>query len=240
MEDDITKHTKKIFQIAKGTQHSLFVKMKDISTEIIIIIIAVTISIALQNWNTERHNRQEEREFLQGFKNDLQGDIRNMESSKAFYEESVRGLTYFLKVTKIPSAINNDSINKYSDIFFSNTSLDPHIERYEALKSTGKFTIIQNKELSNKIIGLQEVIIQRIHILNEKYYSHQERLETIISQNIQITPDGMNISLLLHRSDIFLLLSIGRNLIINNIIPFHTEGIKLCKDIIAQIDEELD
>ncbi len=197
MEDEITKHTKKIFQTAKGTHRSFFVKMKDISTEIIIIIIAVSISIALQNWNTERHNRQEEREFLQGFEKDLQGDIQNMETSKAFYDESVRGLTYFLKAIKIPSEINKDSINNYSDIFFSSTSLDPHIERYEALKSTGKFTIIQNKELLNKIISLHEVIIQRIHVLNDKYYNHQERLGSIISQNIQITPNGMNVPLLL-------------------------------------------
>jgi hypothetical protein len=125
------------------------------------------------------------------------------------------------------------------DIFFSSTDLDPHIERYEGLKSSGKFTIIENKELLNNIINLHEVIIQRIHILNNKYYAHQERLGTIISQCIQISNNGINIPVLLRRSDILLSLRIGRGMIASNVIPIHATGIKDCKDIITQIDEEL-
>lgn len=239
MDTEIKKHIRNIYQTAKSSQHAIFDKIRDICIEILIIVIAVSISIALHNWNENRHNRQEEREFLMGLQKDLQSDIENMESSKMFYEESVQGLTYFLTAAKNPSQVSKDSVKKYMEIFFSSTDLDPHIERYEGLKSSGKFTIIENKELLNSIISLHEVIIQRIHILNNKYNAHQERLETIISQHIQLSEVGMNVPQLLQRSDILLSLRVGEGIIANNIIPFHTEGIKACKGIIAQIDEEL-
>ena len=79
-------------------------------------------------------------------------------------------------------ALSKDSINKYSFIFFSSTDLDPHISRYEGLKSSGKFKIIENKELLNNIIDLQETIIQRIQTLNEKYYQHTQKLEALVNK----------------------------------------------------------
>jgi len=239
MEAEIKKHAKNIYKAAKGTQYKIFEKIKDICVEIVVIVIAVSISIALHNWNENRHNRQEEKEFLVGLQKDLHGDIENMESSRMFYEESVQGMTYFLSIAGKPALLSKDSVNKYLGIFFSSTDLDPHIERYEGLKSSGKFTIIENNELLNNIINLHEVIIQRIHILNNKYYTHQERLETIISQNIQMSTSVTNIPLLLRRSDILLSLRVGKGIIANNIVPIHTSGIKACNNIIAQIDEQL-
>ena len=239
MENEIMKHIKNIYKTAKSSQNKVYEKTKDICVEIFIIVIAVSISIGLNNWNENRHNRQEEKEFLIGLKKDLQSDIENMESSKMFYEESVQGLTYFLITAEKPSYYSKDSVNKYMEIFFSSTDLDPHIERYEGLKSSGKFTIIENKDLLNNIINLHEVIIQRIHVLNDKYYVHQEKLETIISQSIQTSGKGANIPLLLRRNDILLSLRLGKGIIVNNIIPFHIAGIKACKDIIAQIDEQM-
>ena len=47
-------------------------KIIDILTEILIIVFAVSISIWLSNWSESRHDRKEEKEFLIGFKMDLQ------------------------------------------------------------------------------------------------------------------------------------------------------------------------
>ncbi len=239
MEKEIRKNIVKIWRIAKNPRSSIYVKMKDIIIEIIIIVIAVSISIALNNWNEERHNRLEEKEFLQGLKKDIQADIQNMESSKSYYEECVRGLTYFLNTAQKPSLFNRDSINRYNDLYFSSTDLDPHIERYEGLKNSGRFIIIENKELLDNIINLHEIKIQRIQNLNKMYYEYQRQLETIIAQEIRISLRIKNIPRLLRRSDFVLLSSVERGLIANNIIPVHLEGIKICGNIIALIDEEL-
>jgi hypothetical protein len=128
---------------------------------------------------------------------------------------------------------------RYTDVFFSSSDLMAHIEHYEGLKNTGKFTIIENKELLNNIINLHEAVIPRIHSLNAKYYNHQEQLGALIARNIRISPKGINYSELLQRSDILLTLNLGRGLIMNNIVSAYANGIKDCQEVIAQIDTAL-
>lgn len=240
-EHEIIKHTKKAFKILKSPDMSLRNKLADILTEILIIVFAVSVSIWLSNWSERRQDHKEEKEFLNGFKKDLQSEIENMTSSKDFYNKVLFGAKYFLRVSR-GAPLSRDSINTYSFIFFSSTNLDPHIGRYEGLKSSGKFKIIENKELLNNIIDLEETIIQRIQTLNEKYYQHTQKLEALINQNLHLDRglDIANAEEVLKRSDMIILLTTTEGIIQANIIIIHDEGIKKCKEIIARIDEELE
>jgi hypothetical protein len=239
-EQEIIKHTKKAFAILKSSDTNIRKKLADILIEILIIVFAVTISIWLSNWSERRHDRKEEKEFFIGFKKDLQSEIVRMTNSKEFYFKTLHGIMYFIDAAN-GSALNKDSINKYSGIFFSSTDLYPHIGRYEGLKSSGKFRIIENKELLNLIIDLQETIIQRIQTLNDKYYKHNEKLESLIEQNIKLGKSGelLNPEAVLNRSDMKILLSTSSGIITGNILSIHDEGIAKCKEIIALIDQEL-
>jgi hypothetical protein len=239
-EQEIIKHATKAYKVFKSPDMSMKSKITDILTEIAIIVFAVSISIWLSNWSEKRHDRKEEKEFLAGFKKDLKSEIENMTSSRDFYTKTIHGIEYFLSIQK-GIALNRDSINKFSFIFFSSTDLDPHVSRYEGLKSSGKFKIIENKELLNNIIDLQETIIQRIQNLNEKYYQHNQMLENLINQNVQLAKNGniTNAAAVVSRSDMIILLNTSQSLIEFNIIGIHDKGIKKCTEIIGQIDEEL-
>jgi len=164
-----------------------------------------------------------------------------MTASKIFYEHTLAGIQYFLSNGEAKE-INRDSLNKYSDIFFGSTVLDPHISRYEGLKSSGKFRIIENKELLNNIISLHESIIQRIQELNVKYYQDNEKLETLIIQNARLLQNGKiaNASMITKRSDFKILLSLKQGLILYNILPATELGINKCKEIVKQIDDEIE
>jgi hypothetical protein len=239
-EHEVIKHAKKAYTIFKTSNISIKSKIADILTEIVIIVFAVSISIWLSNWSERLHDRKEEKEFLTGFKKDLQSEIIRMTNSKEFYISTVHGIEYFLNVGK-GASLNNDSINKYSGIFFSSTDLYPHIGRYEGLKSSGKFKIIENKELLNNIIELQETISHRIQTLNEKYYQHNQKLETLIEQNVKLEESGkiINAEEVVHRNDLRMLLTTSWGIIKGNIIGIHDEGIAKCNEIIAQIDKEI-
>jgi hypothetical protein len=239
-EHEIIKHTKKAYAIFKSSDMSFKNKFLDIITEIVIIVFAVSISIWLSNWSESRHDRKEEREFLIGFRKDLVTEMDNMSSSRRFYLKTMNGIKYFLNVAN-GVTLNKDSTSKYSFIFFSSTDLDPHISRYEGLKSSGKFKIIENKELLNNIIDLHEAIIQRIQILNEKYYEHAQKLEALVVQNVHLTKGGdiINSEEVLKRSDMIILLTTTGGIIESNIIGIHNIGIKKCQEIITQIDKEL-
>jgi hypothetical protein len=239
-EDEIIKHTKKAYSIFASEEGNWMHKLKEIGIEIIIIVFAVSISIWLHNWSESRHEEKEEREFFTGLKKDLEADISNMTNSRNFYINTLQGIRYFLGAAEV-SILNQDSVNKYSGIFFNSTDLDPHIARYEGLKSSGKFKIIENKELLNNIISLHESIIQRIQDLNDKYYRHHEKIETLVAQNVQLGKNGqvLNPAAIVVRSDFKILVNKSGGLIANNLIAIHETGIRKCREIISQIDEEL-
>ena len=238
--DEIMKHTKKSYAILRSKENNWKHKLGEIVIEILIIVFAVSVSIWLHNWSQKRHDEKEEKEFFIGLKEDLEVDITNMTNCNVFYENTLKGIRYFLEIGNGMTP-NQDSINKYSGIFFNSIELDPHIGRYEGLKSSGKFEIIENKELLNNIITLHESIIQRIQELNEKYYRHNEILESVISQNTKLEKNGQiaNTSEVTNRSDFKILLNINSGIIANNIIPANDAGINKCKEIIRQITAEL-
>jgi hypothetical protein len=239
-ELEIIKHTKKAYKIVKTENMGFKAKLIDILTEILIIIFAVSISIWLSNLSERYHDRKEEKEFLTGFKKDLQSEILRMKSSKAFYLNTLNGIKYFINVGN-GALITQDSINKYSGVFFNSTDLYAHIGRYEGLKSSGKFKIIDNKELLNEIIEFQETIVQRIETLNEKYYQHTQKLETLVEQYVKLGKrmEIINAVDVLKRSDMIIMLTTSAGIISGNILDIHDTGISKCEQIIAQIDKEL-
>jgi hypothetical protein len=238
-EQEIIKHAKKTYAILKSKENGWKHKLLDMIIEILIIVFAVSLSIWLHNWSEKRTDDKEEKEFLIGLKKDLEIDLEEMTSSKTFYENTLIGIHYFL-INGDGKVMNRDSINKYSGVFFSSTDLDPRMGRYEGLKSSGKFKIIENNELLNNIINLHEGNIQRIRELNEKYYQHNEKLESVIYQNTRLTKDGIeNAEVVASRSDFKILLSVNGGIISNNIIRAHEDGIRKIHEILKQIDEEI-
>ena len=239
-ENEIIKHAKKAYTVFQSSSMGIKDKLKDIFIEIVIIVFAVSISIWFHNWSESIHDRGEEKEFLMGLKQDLQADIDNMKGSRDFYTATLHGIRYFLNSSK-DGSLQKDSIMKYSDVFFSSTDLDPHIARYEGLKSSGKFKIVRNKELLNNIIDFHETVVQRIQVLDEKYYQHKDKLEAAVEQHVELSKDGsiLNAGQVLKRSDVRILLELSGGLIISNIIGVHDRGIKKCQEIISQIDKEL-
>ena len=88
---------------------------------------------------------------------------------------------------------------------------------------------------------MKETIVQRIQTLNDKYYQHNEKLESLIEQNVKLAKSGeiLNAETVITRSDMQILLSISGSIVEGNIIDIHNEGLMKCKEIIAQIDKEL-
>ena len=85
-ENEIIKHSRKAIAIIKSSGKSLRHKLFEIFVEILIIVIAVSITIELNNWNERRHNAKEERDIFIGLKKDLQSDMANMTNSEGMYE----------------------------------------------------------------------------------------------------------------------------------------------------------
>lgn len=71
MQEEITKHSEKIYKTVKNSEHTLGEKVKEIIVEIGIIVFAVTLSIWLHSWSEHRHQQEEVSVFLGNLKNDF-------------------------------------------------------------------------------------------------------------------------------------------------------------------------
>jgi len=152
MQEEVAKHTKKIYRTMKSSEHSVWEKVKEIAIEVFIIVFAVTLSIWLHSWSDHRHEQKEAAEFLKGLKDDLGKDIVLLEANrKTFIQlDSNFNLIAALDDSK---AIDTTSGRRLYDLFdFEERVTHPNIGRYEGFKSSGKIGTIENDSLKQLIL----------------------------------------------------------------------------------------
>jgi Tfp pilus assembly protein PilO len=182
MQDEIIKHTKKIYSEVNNKKHSFKEKVKEVLTEILIIVFAVTLSIWLHSWSEERHQQKEAQTFLIGLKEDLQNDISNLENTKKTLNETQQQVSFVLHLTptKIDSInANHQQINSGTN--FINTLVSNG--RYEGFKSSGKINTIENQNLRNKILSYYQQTIPQIALVEGSY-------EKLISRYLDLLMNG--------------------------------------------------
>jgi hypothetical protein len=148
MQDEVSKHAKKIYTAVKDRNHTLKEKVIDVITEILIIVFAVTLSISLHSWSEHRHEQKEAKEFLKGLKNDLTEDIKELEENKNVIAKLNSNFKFVssLKKGQLPDTV----ISHYLEFDIPETH--PNTGRYEGFKSSGKMGTIENDSLKEKIL----------------------------------------------------------------------------------------
>lgn len=168
MQEEVTKHTKKIYNTMKNTEHPLGEKAKEIIIEIFIIVFAVTLSIWLHSWSEHRHQQEEVSVFLGNLKNDLKDDIKNIDIEKEGYQNSNIGYEKILALT----TLQIDSIYKTKNVVnFPIYSHGPiiNIGNFEGFKSSGKIGYIEDEKLKQKILKYYQRIPTSINEVDRIY-----------------------------------------------------------------------
>jgi hypothetical protein len=157
-EQEITKHTKKVYKVWTSKEHSTKTKLKDFFVEIAIIIFAVTISIWFHSLSQKRHDAAEVKQYFIGLKGDLEKDVQEMQSDTMSYGQQKR---FFHYLSNIAPAENLDTnvVKEFDWIFQNTTVLIPNVSRFEALKYSGLMGKIENKDLLDEILNLNEETI---------------------------------------------------------------------------------
>lgn len=168
MQDEVTKHTKKIYKTMKNTEHTLGEKAKEIIIEIFIIVFAVTLSIWLHSWSEHRHQQEEVSVFFANLKNDLKNDLKNIDIEKEAYQKSNIGYEKILALT----TLQLDSIYKSNNkVDFPIYSHGPkmNIGNYEGFKSSGKIGYIEDEKLKQKILNYYQIFVPAINEVDKMY-----------------------------------------------------------------------
>jgi hypothetical protein len=184
MQDEVTKHTRKIYQEVKNRDHSLWKKTREIVIEILIIVFAVTLSIWLHNWSDHREEQKKTEEFLAGIRVDLAKDIQIMDENKEGFILVQRNFRYLevLDSTKAVDTIGEQIIANHLD--FENRTTHANVARYEGFKSNGKIGSIEDDSLKQAILLYYQQTIPAVNDEEEIVNSFQVRLmEAEINRN---------------------------------------------------------
>ena len=168
MQEEITKHSEKIYKTVKNSEHTLGEKVKEIIVEICIIVFAVTLSISLHSWSEHRHQQEEVSVFLSNLKNDLKDDIKKLDSEKKQYQKANIGYEKILALTPLQL----DSIYKSNDIVhlpvYSHGQI-MNVGNFEGFKSSGKIGYIEDEKLKQKILTYYQLWVPSINEVDKVY-----------------------------------------------------------------------
>ena len=233
-EEEISKHTKKIYKTWLNKELSIWHKLSEFLIEIIIIVFAVTISIWFHNMSEHKHQQEDVKQFLVGLKSDLTQDIQEMNNDVESFRNQQIIFSYLagLKKGELPS---KDSLNKYRNWLDNATFLNPNSGRFQGFKSSGKIGMIENKVLQNDIMDLYEEDIPILLASTTAYNNtKQEFHEFLIENGKRLTDSTDNrVNILSEDEAYFLSRSLST--------PFQTlERYQLCIDLMHKIIGEID
>lgn len=231
MQDEIIKHSKKIHSAMSNKEHSFKEKVKEVLTEILIIVFAVSLSIWLHSWSEERHQHKDAQTFLIGLKEDLQNDISNLEDSRMTLNKTQQQISFVLHITpqKIDSLkANNKQINSGTN--FINTLVNNG--RYEGFKSSGKINTIEDQEIRNKILKYYQQTIPEIAYAEKSYERLTSRYIDLLMYGEE---DDINTALLRKKTKIILS---GIDNFTQSSQKRYEDAIKQAKEIIKEIEKQ--
>lgn len=233
MQEEVTKHSRKIYKTAKSTSHSFGEKLKEIIIEILIIVFAVSLSIWLHGWSEHRHEQKEAAKFLKGLREDLTEDISLLEKNR----EVIAGLdSNFQQLLLLKNNQGADSIASHGaspQLYFDLRVTRPNIGRYEGFKSSGKIETIENVYLKDRILKFYQQTMPDLRYGEDFVNTLQSKI-----LDLQIDSDKIPVKDFVGSVKVQSLLNLGaQNLKVN--MGAYSEAIGQAKDIIAEIDKEI-
>ncbi|WP_303311594.1 hypothetical protein [Hymenobacter sp. BT730] len=206
-------------------------RLPDILLEIGIIVFAITLSIQLHSWHEHSLEREKERKFLVGLRQDLQHDLQEMSGDSTSYITQMRAMRYYLAYAA--GLQPADSVSFYSWTLRNTTVLIPNNSRFEGLKSVGGIDIVEDEELQAGILDHYQELIPDLVSESDNYSSYkQQHIGAYLDEHL--APDKKNFKAVFTSIPMQNYLMRGRNipLIINKYhkVMQHSRG------LIQQID----
>lgn len=234
MQEEITKHTKKIYGAMKNTEHTMGEKVKEVIIEIFIIVFAVSLSIWLHSWSEHRHQQAEVKSFLINLKKDLKKDIDRLNEDKISYQKVTQAYELIIKPTphQLDSLKNNK--NDFRIPLFT-AGKKTNDGNYEGFKFSGKIGNIENEELKQLIVLYYQQSVPNINGIDEKYLDFVLK---IVEFNIENAGEKDNLNYYTNpklKERLKYVIQIGKG----NIHHYNEQGIKVAQEIISNIDKEL-
>ena len=231
-EEIIKEHAKHAVQDLMDKTKKWKDRIKDFAWEVFIILVAVNVTLWFHNWNDQRHNRELEKDFLIGTRNDLdiiKNDLDNrlsfLQSSIDFYD-SIWVQINEHRIDKAFIDTNSDRLLLANPFVYDNS-------RFESFKSSGYLRLIENTVLSKDIT--QIYLALQFHANIDMLFFNEKRRDfiTYIGSKAPIDSSGkMLISDMLNTPDVKFQIMYYRR----NYLEFHNMKQQLRQNVVNIID----
>jgi hypothetical protein len=190
-EQEVIKHTKKVFKSWSDRKIAFGNKIKEIFIEIFIIVFAITLTIWFNNWNEHKREQEQVKIFLTGLKEDLKTDIYVTKEILKTYDQYKLLYTYLSNLDKRISP-NKDTLKIAFQYLNSTTFLRPHKSRFTGFLSTGKIMDIKNDSLTQNILNYYEETIPALQSSEQFWLSQHELYVSYLIDNCKDLDNDMS------------------------------------------------
>jgi len=164
MQEEISKHGKKILKEVSHPTHTFRQKATEVVIEVLIIVFAITLSIWFHSMSEHKHEQAEVKSFLKGLHEDLQSDIKHYTNDSIAFDR----FRELFKERRSQTKASINSLMKVNSKFNTNYTL-PNLwcnlkeGRYQGFKSSGRIELVENDLLKTTILTYYEQTIPEIH-----------------------------------------------------------------------------
>ena len=236
MFHEIIRHTRKIKDKLEEKKQSSSERWKEIITELLIIIFAVSLTTWFHDLNEHRSHQKEVEEFLVDLKDDLNKDIVGLNNQNKAITELINQFKFARNLNKLVI----DSLDKSNAKYPLNTDFrlffgEENTGNYESFESSGKTVFIENKKLKKLILSYYNHHIPATEKTGMTFMATFTKIGDFITKNVVVEKN---------KNSVFLDSNFQTDLEINIIhakenIRIGEMGIKKIREVIAEIDQEL-
>lgn len=183
-DQEVIKHSKKILKIWRMKENTIVNKLKEFVLEIITIVLAVSITIWLHNWNGHRHEQIQVKSFLLGLKKDISLDIADSKEIIAAYKGFDSTYTYISSLSRDKTP-NSDSLKLMLPNIRNSTFLRIHKSRFTGFLSAGKIMTIEEDSLALNILYYYEEVIPALQSSEGGWLTTYGKLNTYLTDNVK-------------------------------------------------------
>ncbi len=183
-ELEVAKHGKNVIQLMRQKEHGLGHRIREIATEIAIIVFAVSMSIWLHGLSEHHHQQQEVRSFLIGLRSDLERDIDSLTKIAEGYRGFDANYAYLADI----DPDRQPDWKKFKEAYArsdANWYFIPAKSRYDGFVMSGKLTNIENEKLLTGILALYQGRLPEIQTSEGGWSSRQRRLREYREEELE-------------------------------------------------------
>ena len=185
-EEKIRGYAKRALQALTDKTKKWKDRLKDFAWEVFIILVAVNITLWFHSWSEKRHNREIEKEFLIGtredldpIKNDLNNDLNQILNPLVNYYDTINKQITEHRIDKAFADTNAKRLIA-GQIFTYDDS------RFESFKSSGYLRLIENPTLQKNITALFTQLTNQTEWDKSFYDERRQNFTTYISTRLQM------------------------------------------------------